>query len=448
VAADSADCAGSAAADPADTAAQAGAAPEPAPDAGVAGGAGAQVAAEAAAPAAPAAHQAAAAEAAEAAGAIDAVDAVYAADAGDAGDAGDAEDAGEAAEAAETADEAAADVADAADADDADDAAGVATAAGTDATTAPRPPDLSPAACGARLAELFPALFGPEGPRKPIKLRIQADLQQRAPGLFSRRVLGLFLSRYTTTSAYLRGLSTSPHRFDLDGQPAGEIAEEHRAAAVAELARRREIVDARRAAERAAAQANRPPRPGRAPGAVDPSHPDRAREGHARYLGPPLREGRAAPGEGDAPAGRAGHGQGPGPGQVRGPGAERGGRPERGARPPAGGRPPRQPDGRPPRAGDRPDGRPGERRPERVRSDPRPAGRPPATPPEAPLEVQDPAQRERALLLRQFESSPLTKANFCVLKRIPEAELDTLLAQARAERPQAAAPGPVPRGRR
>ena len=64
-----------------------------------------------------------------------------------------------------------------------------------------------------------------------------------------------------------------------------------------------------------------------------------------------------------------------------------------------------------------------------------------AAPPsaEAPLEVADPAQRERALLLRQFESSPLTKANFCVLKRIPEAELDALLAQARAERPPAPA---------
>ena len=43
------------------------------------------------------------------------------------------------------------------------------------------------------------------------------------------------------------------------------------------------------------------------------------------------------------------------------------------------------------------------------------------------------------MLLRQFESSPLTKANFCVLKRITEAELDAQLAQARAEQPKAAA---------
>ena len=50
-----------------------------------------------------------------------------------------------------------------------------------------------------------------------------------------------------------------------------------------------------------------------------------------------------------------------------------------------------------------------------------------------PLPV-DPAQRERAQMLRAFDSSPLSKANFCALKRVSETELDTLLAQARAER--------------
>lgn len=49
-------------------------------------------------------------------------------------------------------------------------------------------------------------------------------------------------------------------------------------------------------------------------------------------------------------------------------------------------------------------------------------------------EPQDPAQRDRAMLLRQFESSPLAKANFCALKRLSEAELDAQLDQARRER--------------
>ena len=118
------------------------------------------------------------------------------------------------------------------------------------APAAPAIPDLSPAACAARLAELFPALFAP--PAKPIKLRIQADIQQRAPGLFNKRTLSVFLHRHTTSTPYLRALATAPQRVDLDGNAAGEIAEEHRGAAVAELARRRELHDARRVQERTA----------------------------------------------------------------------------------------------------------------------------------------------------------------------------------------------------
>ncbi len=53
--------------------------------------------------------------------------------------------------------------------------------------TAPAIPDMPPAQTAARLAELFPALFTP-GQAKPLKLRIQADIQQRAPGLFNRKV--------------------------------------------------------------------------------------------------------------------------------------------------------------------------------------------------------------------------------------------------------------------
>lgn len=38
------------------------------------------------------------------------------------------------------------------------------------------------------------------------------------------------------------------------------------------------------------------------------------------------------------------------------------------------------------------------------------------------------------MLLRQFETSPLSKANFCALKGLKEPELDATLAQARLER--------------
>ena len=104
--------------------------------------------------------------------------------------------------------------------------------------------DTSPAATGARLAELFPALF--KGPAKPFKLRIQVDIQERAPGEFSKQALSAFFRRHTGTTSYLIAVSQGTQRFDLDGQPAGELSEEHRQVATEELARRRAITKARR----------------------------------------------------------------------------------------------------------------------------------------------------------------------------------------------------------
>lgn len=213
-------------------------------------------------------------------------------------------------------------------------------------------PEMSPADCAAQLAARFPALFGTERPQ-PIKLRIQADIQQRAPGVFTRKTLSLFLHRHTTSTAYLRALVAATQRVDLNGAPAGDIADEHRAAAQAELERRQAIVAERRAAERAA----------RAPA------PRRPRDGE------PQRAARGARPKPQAPQ-----------------------------RPPTAPRPPRpaRPEAAPPR-------------------------------PEAALDADTQARRERAALLRAWESSPLTKANFCALKRIAEAELDAALAMARQE---------------
>lgn len=291
---------------------------------------------------------------------------------------------------------------------DANDEAAAAPAAEPGAAAAEPAKDLSPAATGARLAELFPALFvGPDGRGewKAIKLRIHADIQARAPGQFSKRTLGIFFSRYTTTTPYLKALAApGAQRFDLDGQPAGEIAEEHRKAAEEEVARRQAIAAERRAAfkrdarpPRAAtplAPAARPPRAhesGEGP-REGPRNGEAARRPPRAEQRPPRRDGAEARADGPRPA-----------------------------RPP---RPPRPSDMRQPSA-----------RPERM---PRQA---PARDdaPSTALPV-DPAQRERALLLRAFEGSPLSKANFCVLKRMSEAELDAALAQAREER-QARRPG-------
>lgn len=93
--------------------------------------------------------------------------------------------------------------------------------------------------CATELKQRFPALFG--GAPKPLKLRIQADIQERAPGVFSKQALSAFFRRYTGGTGYLIAMTKSPHRFDLDGNPAGEISEEHRQVASEELARRRAL---------------------------------------------------------------------------------------------------------------------------------------------------------------------------------------------------------------
>ncbi|MFM2449427.1 MAG: hypothetical protein RIS44_1877 [Pseudomonadota bacterium] len=120
---------------------------------------------------------------------------------------------------------------------------------GVEAGSAPRKPvpAMSPAQCGERLKALFPALFA--GAAKPLKLRIQVDIQERAPGVFSKQVLSSFFRRHTGSTSYLIAVSKAPHRVDLDGQAAGEITSEHKQAALDELARRRANNEARREQE-------------------------------------------------------------------------------------------------------------------------------------------------------------------------------------------------------
>ncbi|MFT3957201.1 MAG: ProQ/FINO family protein [Piscinibacter sp.] len=253
------------------------------------------------------------------------------------------------------------------------------------------------------LAENFPALFG-AGVIKPIKLRIHADIHQRAPGVFTKKALSVFLQRHTTGTAYLRALvAEGATRIDLDGQPAGEIAAEHRDAAGVELERRRAIVEAKklagREAARAARQDARPPRPPRPP---RPSEPAEVSES-------------ASHASGERPAKRGARSGQPGTSD----------RPDRSARPSrpgdTGSNAPRRPHKPPP-----------ERRPARAaEQEPAKAPAPPLTPEQA---AEAEARQQRAVLLRSFEQSPLSKANFGALKGLGEAALDALLDQARQER--------------
>lgn len=113
-------------------------------------------------------------------------------------------------------------------------------------TPAPAPA-AAPADAGLRLRKLFPALFGSRA--KPIKLQIQQDIQERAPGEFSRRELSAFFSRHTRSTPYLIAVSRATERFGLDGEPSGALADEHRNAAVQELSRRRASRQEREALE-------------------------------------------------------------------------------------------------------------------------------------------------------------------------------------------------------
>ena len=303
--------------------------------------------------------------------------------------------------------------------------------------------EMSPAACAALLAERFPGLFA-AGRALPIKLRVQVDIQARAPGVFTRKAMSLFLHRYTTSTAYLKALVASPHRFDLDGAPAGEIAAEHREAAQAELQRRQAIVQEKRSAQR---RLERQPKPGQGPrgGGQAPVNPQAIDPAAAQAEGGPSTV--AAANDGQPP---------PDPGSATRPRPPQPQRPRRDAqRPP---RPDRQAPGHPSSGQGRSDRAPGGPRSSTPRryglpdsaqgtaagagaagnANPkgvsqgqmRPASSAPAGLPLAEIE----ARRERAALLRAYESSTLTKANFCVLKRVSEADLDSALAQARQER--------------
>ena len=267
------------------------------------------------------------------------------------------------------------------------------------APAGPAVPDLSPTACAAALAERFPALFGTVR-AMPIKLRIQADIQTRAPGVFSKKSLSIFLHRHTTSTAYLRALVNTPTRHDLDGAVAGEVAEEHRLAATAEVERRRAIVDARRQAER-----------------------DAQRQAHAAE--------RNAARDGE----RRAHNEARAVAQA----AERAQRAAAAAAAPSAPNEPSMPSM--PSAPAAPDASSAAPEAGAVAAA-RPA--PPPRPHLSPAEME--ARRERAALLRAFETSTITRANFCVLKRISDSDLEDQLALAWNERElRAQEPRPEPR---
>lgn len=100
----------------------------------------------------------------------------------------------------------------------------------------------------AYIAECFPKCFTLEGEAKPLKIGIFQDLAERLSEdeKVSKTQLRAALRQYTSSWRYLHGVKAGATRVDLDGNPCGELEEEHVEHAQAALAESKARVQARR----------------------------------------------------------------------------------------------------------------------------------------------------------------------------------------------------------
>lgn len=100
----------------------------------------------------------------------------------------------------------------------------------------------------AYVAECFPKCFTLEGEAKPLKIGIFQDLADRLSDdpKVSKTQLRAALRQYTSSWRYLHGAKTGAVRVDLDGNPCGELDEEHVEHAKAALAESKAKVQARK----------------------------------------------------------------------------------------------------------------------------------------------------------------------------------------------------------
>ena len=103
------------------------------------------------------------------------------------------------------------------------------------------------------LAERFPHCFSAEGGARPLKIGIFQDLVERVGGEMnlSKTQLRAALRLYTSSWRYLYGVKAGAIRVDLDGNPCGELEEQHIAHARQQLEEAKARVQAQRAAQQA-----------------------------------------------------------------------------------------------------------------------------------------------------------------------------------------------------
>lgn len=121
------------------------------------------------------------------------------------------------------------------------------------------------------LAERFPLCFTTEGETRPLKIGIFQDLIERVPESdnVSKTQLRSALRLYTSSWRYLYGVKLGAQRVDLDGNPCGELEQQHVDHARKQLEEAKARVQAQRAEQQAkkreaageSAEAARTPRP-------------------------------------------------------------------------------------------------------------------------------------------------------------------------------------------
>ena len=103
------------------------------------------------------------------------------------------------------------------------------------------------------LAERFPQCFSAEGEARPLKIGIFQDLVARVEGemSLSKTQLRSALRLYTSSWRYLYGIKVGATRVDLDGNPCGELDEQHVEHARKQLEEAKARVQAQRAEQAA-----------------------------------------------------------------------------------------------------------------------------------------------------------------------------------------------------
>lgn len=103
------------------------------------------------------------------------------------------------------------------------------------------------------LAERFPLCFSAEGEARPLKIGIFQDLVERMQGEenLSKTQLRSALRLYTSSWRYLYGVKVGAQRVDLDGNPCGELEQQHVDHARQQLEEAKARVQAQRAEQNA-----------------------------------------------------------------------------------------------------------------------------------------------------------------------------------------------------